>query len=69
MSAFLSVVDTVLTVVSGIAVGTLIARAVEPVNHHETMSHHLPSEYPFTVRVSVCSFRLASACRRIARSG
>ena len=49
VSAFLSVVDTVLTVVSGIAVGTLIARAVEPVNRHETMSHHLPSEYPYAL--------------------
>ena len=49
VSAILSVVDTVLTVVSGITVGTLVARAVEPVNRHEMMSHHLPSEYPYAL--------------------
>ena len=49
VSAILSVVDTVLTVVSGVAVGTLIARAVEPVNRHAMMSHHLPSDYPYAL--------------------
>lgn len=47
MSAILSAVDTMLTVASGVLVGTLIARAVEPANRSEFLSHQLPSEYPY----------------------
>lgn len=47
VSAILSAVDTMLTVASGVLVGTLIARAVEPANRSEFLSHQLPSEYPY----------------------